>query len=104
MTIDIECVTARRDAAYDERMHRVAALARLFRSGIKNITTVGWTQTWKGCVHLDLSTGQIRYHYHTRHADVFRDHPPNEGEWDGHDKNAVIVRIKAPLEVASSHD
>ena len=104
MVDDVARLTAKKDAAYDERMHLVAALARLFPSGIKDTTTPGWTPSWKGCVYIDLPTGQISYHYHTRHADLFRDLPPYEGEWDGHDKDAVHARLGALWEVSSPHD
>ena len=100
---EIERLTRKKDAAYDERMHLVAALARMFPSGIRDTTTPGWTPAWKGCVYIDLPAGQISYHYHTRHADLFRNLPPYGGEWDGHDKDAVHARLKALWEVASPH-
>lgn len=68
---EVERLMRKRDAAYDERMHLVAALARLFPSGIRDTTTLGWTSDWKGCVYIDLPSGQISYHYHTRHEGLF---------------------------------
>ena len=88
-------LTKRKDGAYDERMHLVAALARMFPSGIRDTDTPGWTPSWKGGVYIDLPTGQISYHYHTRHLDLFRDLPPYENAWDGHDKETVHARLYA---------
>ena len=92
---EIERLTARKDAAYDERMHLVSAIARLFPSGIRDTTDPGWTPAWKGCVYIDLPTGQISYHYHTRHAAMFERLPPYNKPWDGHDKATVHARLAA---------
>lgn len=92
---EITRLTKRKDGAYDERMHLVAALARLFPSGIRDTETPDWTPSWKGCVYIDLPTGQISYHYHTRHAALFQDLPPYEQPWDGHSKDDVHHRLAA---------
>lgn len=92
---EIERLTLRKDQAYDERMHLVAALARLFPSGIRDTTTPGWTPAWKGCVYIDLPTGQIAYHYHTRHAALFEGLPSYDKPWDGHDKDTAHARLAA---------
>lgn len=93
MEREIERLTAKKDDAYDERMHLGAALARLFPSGIRDTDAPGWTPEWKGCVYIDLPTGQISYHYHTRHAALFRDLPRYTQPWDGHDKETVHSRL-----------
>lgn len=92
---EVERLTRRKDQAYDERMHLVAALARSFPSGIRDTITPGWTPAWKGCVYIDLPTGQIAYHYHTRHAALFEDLPPYDKPWDGHDKDVAHARLAA---------
>lgn len=92
---EIDRLTKRKDAAYDERMHLVAALARLFPSGIRDTTTPGWTPAWKGCVYIDLPTGQISYHYHTRHESLFKGIQKYEKPWDGHTKEEVHARLAA---------
>ena len=92
---EIERLTRRKDGAYDERMHLVAALARLFPAGIRDTNSLDWTPAWKGCVYIDLPTGQISYHYHTRHAHLFRDLPPYDKPWDGHTKDDVHARLAA---------
>lgn len=86
-------LTARKDGAYDDRMHLVAAMARLFPSGVRDTVTPGWTPAWKGCVYIDLPTGQISYHYHTRHEALFAGLPAYEKPWDGHDKGEVHARL-----------
>lgn len=95
MNSGIERLTNKKDGAYDERMHLVAALARLFPSGIRDTNISGWTPAWKGCVYIDLPTGQISYHYHTRHADLFAGLPAYRQPWDGHDKATVHARLDA---------
>ncbi len=92
---EIERLTHRKDQAYDERMHLVAALARLFPSGIRGTTSPDWTPAWKGCVYIDLPTGLIAYHYHTRHAALFEGLPPYDKPWDGHDKDTAHARLAA---------
>lgn len=95
MVNEVERLRARKDGAYDERMHLVAALARLFPSGIRDTTDPGWTPAWKGCVYIDLPTGQIAYHYHTRHAALFEGLPPYTKPWDGHGKDTAHARLGA---------
>ena len=94
-TAEIERLTRKKDGAFDERMHLVAALARMYPSGIRDTTTPGWTPAWKGCVYIDLPTGQISYHYHLRHASLFEALPPYSQPWDGHDKTCVHERLDA---------
>ena len=95
MDAEIERLTRKKDAAYDERMHLIAALARMFPSGIRDTVTPGWTPSWKGCVYIDLPTGQISYHYHTRHAALFGELPAYDQPWDGHSKDDVHNRLAA---------
>ena len=90
---------AAKDQAYLERNHLVAAVARLYPSGIRETDIPGWSEDWHGCVYIDLPSGQISYHYHNSHAYLFAALPPFEGEWDGHDKDIVherLVRISKP--------
>ena len=93
--VEIARLTARKHGAYDERMHLVAALARLYPSGIRQTTIDDWNPAWRGCVYIDLPSGQISYHYHTRHAALFRDLPPYDQAWDGHTKDDVHDRLAA---------
>lgn len=86
---------ADKDQAYFERNNLVAALARLYPSGIKRTNIPGWSDDWHGCVYIDLPTGQISYHYHDSHAQLFEDLPPYAGEWDGHNKKTVHERLAA---------
>ncbi len=88
-------VKADKDQAYLERNHLVAALARLYPSGTARTDIPGWSPDWHGCVYIDLPGGQISYHYHDSHALLFSGLPAYEGEWDGHDKDAVHQRLGA---------
>ena len=84
-----------KDEAYRQRNHLVAALARLFPSGIRATNIEGWEPDWRGCVFIDLPSGQISYHYHDSQAHLFADLPPYEKPWDGHDKETVHARLAA---------
>ena len=82
-----------KDQAYFERNCLVAALARLYPSGVKRTDIPGWSPDWHGCVYIDLPAGQISFHFHDSHAHLFEDLPPYQSEWDGHDKAEVIRRL-----------
>jgi len=82
-----------KDGAYFERNNLVAALARLYPSGIRKTNILGWEEDWHGCCFVDLPTGQISYHYHDNHAYLFKDLPSYEKEWDGHEKETVHKRL-----------
>jgi hypothetical protein len=81
------------DDAYGQRNVLVAALARIFPSGIRPTAIEGWSDDWHGCVYVDLPTGQISYHYHDSERALFADLPPYAKPWDGHDKDAVHARL-----------
>jgi len=82
-----------KDEAYRQRNHLVAALARLYPSGIAQTEIEGWDPEWHGCVYIMLPTGQISYHYHDSQAFLFADLPEWFGGWDGHDKETVHARL-----------
>lgn len=84
---------AERDQAYRERNHLVAALARLFPSGIRPTDIPGWDPAWNNCVYIDLPTGQISYHYHDDEAELFKDLPRYTKPFDGHAKDDVHKRL-----------
>jgi len=86
---------AEKDEAYRQRNHLVAALARLFPSGIRRTNIEGWSDDWHGCCFIDLPSGQISYHYHDSHAHLFADLPQYSKPWDGHDKETVHQRLAA---------
>lgn len=90
---EIKGVRDSKDQAYIERNHVVAALARLFPSGVQRTNIPDWNSEWHGCVYIDLPAGQISYHFHDSQAHLFADLPPYAGEWDGHDKEVVHARL-----------
>jgi hypothetical protein len=91
----IEAMRARKDAAYEERNKVVAALAKLFPSGIARTNIPGWSEDWHGCVYIDLPTGQVSWHFHDSQAHLFADLPPYPGIWDGHDTDEKYRRLAA---------
>ncbi len=91
--VEVGRLRAEKDEAYRQRNHLVAALARLFPSGIRATNIEGWEPDWHGCVYIDLPTGQISYHYHDSQEALFAALPSYTKTWDGHDKEAVHARL-----------
>jgi hypothetical protein len=88
-----ERLVKEKDAAYFERNQVVAALAKLFPSGIARTAIAGWDSEWHGCVYIDLPTGQVSWHFHDSHGYLFAGLPAYEGKWDGHDTNEKYQRL-----------
>jgi hypothetical protein len=90
------------DEAYRQRNHLVAALARLFPSGIRRTDIPGWDPEWHGCTFIDLPSGQISYHYHDSEMHLFEGLPAYGKIWDGHDKEVVHARLALLAKDATS--
>ena len=84
-----------KDDAYGERNKVVAALARLFPSGLKVTDIPGWDEEWHNCIYIDLPSGQVSWHYHDSQAHLFEGLPAYDGEWDGHDTEEKYRRLAA---------
>lgn len=84
-----------KDEAYLERNRLVALLASLYPSGIARTEILGWDPEWHGCVYIDLPTGQVSWHYHDSHAELFAHLPPYTKPWDGHDTAEKYARVMA---------
>lgn len=95
---------AEKDGAYLERNHLVAALSKLYPSGLRITNIPGWSADWHGCCMIDLPTGQISYHFHDSQAHLFAHLKPYAGEWDGHDKDVVHARLGQLEESAQVRD
>ena len=91
----LEAMRALKDAAYEERNKVVAALAKLFPSGIARTAIEGWSDDWHGCVYIDLPTGQVSWHFHDSQAHLFDGLPPYTKPWDGHDTPEKYRRLAA---------
>lgn len=83
------------DSVYEERNYVVAALSRAFPSGTRPTSIPGWDPAWNECVYIDLPSGQISYHYHTKMAGLFKDLPAYTKPYDGHRKIDVHDRLSA---------
>lgn len=81
------------DNAYYERNQVVAALAKVFPSGIAKTAIDGWDEAWHNCVYIDLPTGQVSWHYHNREAHLFEGLPKYKDSWDGHDTPEKYRRL-----------
>jgi hypothetical protein len=86
---------AEKDEAYRQRNYLVAAIAKLFPSGIRKTDIPGWSDDWHGCCFIDLPSGQISYHFHDSHEHLFVGLPVYTTPWDGHDKETVHARLLA---------
>ncbi len=91
------------DLAYLERNKVVAALARLFPSGIRKTTDNDWDPEWRNCVFIDLPTGQVSWHYHDREAHLFFGLPPYEKPWDGHSTPEKYERLERMAQLYWNH-
>lgn len=85
--------TEEKDEAYRQRNYLVAALTKLFPSGIRPTKIAGWDPEWDGCVYIDLPSGQVSYHYHSSQAFLFDHLPKYYNAYDGHDKEIVHNRL-----------
>lgn len=89
-----------KDDAYLERTKVVAALAKFAQNmnckvGIGRTDIPDWSPDWHNIIYINLPTGQISWHYNDAYADLFKDFPPYEGEWDGHDTDEKYRRLEA---------
>jgi len=94
----IDTLVADKNSAYHERNQVVAALSKLFPSGITRTNIPNWDDEWHGAVYIDLPTGQISYHYHDSEHHLFAALPNYNGAWDGHNKDTVHQRLQALAE------
>lgn len=94
-TSELEDMRARKDAAYEERNRVVAALAKVFPSGVARTAIEGWSEDWHGCVYIDLPTGQASWHFHDSQAHLFAGLPPYTKPWDGHSTEEKYRRVAA---------
>ena len=90
----------RKDEAYLERNRCVALIARMafsmgFSVGRATTAIPGWSEDWHGCVYVDLPTGQVSWHFHDSHAELFDGLPEYSGLWDGHDTKEKYRRVAA---------
>lgn len=95
LTAQLAEAKADKDEAYRQRNYLVAALARIYPSGVRNTDIPGWSADWHGCCFIDLPSGQISYHFHDSHHFLFDKLPAYKTEWDGHDKDVVHDRLLA---------
>jgi hypothetical protein len=90
---ELEAQHNAKDGAYWERNNLVALLSKVFPAGKKKTAIEGWPDDWRGCVYIDLPTGQASWHYHDSQAHLFDHLPEYQGEWDGHTTGEKYERI-----------
>ncbi len=100
---DVERLRAAKAAAYDERSRLVAALARLFPSGVQRTEIGDSNREWHGCVYIDLPTGQASWHFQGDQAEHFRDLPTYAASWDGHTTEEKYERLAAAMSTIIEH-
>jgi hypothetical protein len=101
---ELTAMKARKDGAYEERNRVVAALARLFPSGVARTAIEGWAEEWHGCVYIDTPVGQMSWHFHDSHAHLFAGLPSYQGSWDGHDTPEKYRRLAALAPTAAQDE
>lgn len=85
----IDQLTEQKDGAYLERNQCVALLASMaiclgFAAGRTRTAIEGWDPEWHGCIYILLPTGQVSWHYHDSHAELFAHLPEIKVDFDGH--------------------
>lgn len=80
----------------------MAALARLYPSGLLQTDIPGWDPEWHGAVYIDLPAGQVSWHYHVSQAHLFDGLPAYAGAWDGHDTPEKYRRLAALSRIVST--
>jgi len=83
----------RKDEAYLERNQLVAALSKIYPSGIAKTAIPGWSEDWHGCVYIDSPVGQLSWHYHDSQAYLFEHLPEYTKPWDGHTTEEKYERL-----------
>lgn len=88
-------LTEQKNGAYRERNALVAALSKIFPSGLGRHVASDWEDDWRTIVFIDLPTGQASWHIHDSEAPMFRHLRKYEGEWDGHTTEEKYRRMFA---------
>ncbi len=89
---EVERLRAEKDGAYHERNQVVAALAKLFPSGI----AVDPNEPDWPVLYIDLPDGQVSWHFQRSEAiDLLAGIPKYNGEWDGHSTEEKYTRLKS---------
>ena len=89
---EVERLRAEKDGAYHERNQVVAALAKLFPSGI----AVDPNEPDWPVLYIDLPDGQVSWHFQRSEAlELLAGIPKYDGEWDGHSTEEKYARLQA---------
>lgn len=88
------------DPVYNERNRCVAAIAAMaiahgWNAGLGLHEGETCDDEWRTVVFVDLPTGQVSWHIHTRELPLFRKLPPYKGVWDGHTTEQKYARLAA---------
>ena len=92
------------DQVYFERNQLVAALARMYPSGVRKTEIEGWDAEWHTCVFIDLPTGQASWHFHDRDVWLLEGLPVYTKPWDGHTTGEKYRRVAGLYERQSYKD
>ena len=89
---EVERLRAEKDGAYHERNQVVAALAKLFPSGV----AVDPDEPDWPVLYIDLPDGQVSWHFQRSEAiELLAGIPKYDGEWDGHSTEEKYARLKS---------
>lgn len=89
---ELAAMNSVKNNAYRERNRVVAALAKLFPSGV----AVDPSEPDWPVLYIDLPDGQVSWHFQRSEAvELLAGIPKYEGEWDGHSTEEKYARLKA---------
>lgn len=90
----VDSLRAEKHDAYAERNKLVAALSKLFPSGLAETAIPGWDPEWRWCVFVTLPTGQASWHIRESERPMFAHLPVSRGNlWDGHTTEEKYRRL-----------
>jgi hypothetical protein len=102
VTLKAECETQRaaKDAAYEERNSLVAVLSKLWPSHrAQHPDDPSWDAEWRTIICIHSPVGQLTWHIHDSHRQLFAHLLDGESHWDGHstaEKYQRLADLSAP--------
>lgn len=95
---------AEKDSVYAERNRLVAALSKVFPSHLSahDPDDETWEDDWRTIVCVHLPDGQVTWHIHDSHRDLFIHLSQGVNHWDGHTTEEKYKRLAAYRTTGSS--
>jgi len=94
--LERDALRKQKDDAYTERNAVVAALSKLYPSYLAlHPDDSEWDAERRAIVFVETPAGQLSWHLHDSHLQMFRHLPWKENRWDGHTTEQKYQRLAA---------